>query len=667
MLVASLPKTTFENFSLAVMAKFDEMSKGELFVTDCSKDELWELYLKSFPEGSNPMYKERTEHDCNCCKQFIRNIGNVVAIKDGKMVSVWDVDVQHPYDIVADELKAATTSKPIRSIFRSKESRYGKLETLVLEGGVTKGWHHFEGKVSTKHQTGSPGEQQGEYKSAVDVFLRGLEELDPAALTIVSELIMDNMIYRGAEFKEVITAFRGLQVRYNNSQDKELFVWDNAKKKGARIRNSTIGTLLQDLSSGVEVDKAVKSFEAKVAPANYKRPKALISPRMVKDAMKLIEKEGLEGVLQRRYAKISDVSVNNVLFVNNDTQLQMKGGIEGLLMEEVSTTTPSLDQAESITADDFLSNVVPKSTSIEILLQNSMLGNFVSITAANIPGGGLFKWDNDFAWSYDGGVADSIKQRVKKAGGNVAARVRTSLAWYNTDDLDIWVFEPNGNKIHYGNKCGKLDVDMNAGGRKSRTPVENVCWNNHMQDGTYSVVVHNYCKREDQDLGFEVEFEADNISRNYTYHKGVRNNEKISVFSFEVVDNKVVSATIIDSGVEEGSAQQDKWGVTTESLVRVNTLMLSPNHWDDNEEGNKHWFFILDKCNNPNSTRGIYNEFLKPKFEKHRKVFEILGDKTKCPPQEEQLSGVGFSSTRKDKVTVLAKGPKLNKVYTIVF
>lgn len=667
MSVASLPKTTFENFSLAVMAKFDEMSKGELFVTDCSKDELWELYLKSFPDGSNPMYKERTEHDCNCCKQFIRNIGNVVAIKDGKMVSVWDVDVQHPYDVVADELKAAATSKPIRSIFRSKEYRYGKLETLVLEGCVTKEWHHFEGQVSTKHRTGSPGEQQGEYKSAVDVFLRGLEELDPAALTIVSELIADNMIYRGAEFKEVITAFRGLQVQYSNSQDKELFVWDNAKKKGARIRNSAIGTLLQDLSSGVGVDKAVKSFEAKVAPANYKRPKALISPRMVKDAMKLIEKEGLEGVLQRRYAKISDVSVNNVLFVNNDTQLRMKGGIEGLLMEEVSTTTPSLDQAEAITADAFLSNVVPKSTSIEILLQNSMLGNFVSITAANIPGGGLFKWDNDFAWSYDGGVADSIKQRVKKAGGNVTARVRTSLAWYNTDDLDIWVYEPNGNKIHYGNKCGKLDIDMNAGGRKSRTPVENVCWNNRMQDGTYCVVVHNYCKREDQDFGFEVEFEADNISRNFTYHKDVRNNEQISVFSFEVVDNKVVSATIIDSGVEEGSAQQDKWGVTTESLVKVNTLMLSPNHWDDNEEGNKHWFFILDKCNNPDSTRGIYNEFLKPKFEKHRKVFEILGDKTKCPPQEEQLSGVGFSSTRKDKVTVLVKGPKLNKVYTIVF
>ena len=55
-----------------------------------------------------------------------------------------------------------------------------------------------------------------------------------------------------------------------------------------RIRNTAIGTLLTDLSDGTPLEIAVKAFEAKVAPTNYKRTTALITPGMVKEAMKTI-------------------------------------------------------------------------------------------------------------------------------------------------------------------------------------------------------------------------------------------------------------------------------------------------------------------------------------------------------------------------------------------
>lgn len=63
--------------------------------------------------------------------------------------------------------------------------------------------------------------------------------------------------------------------------------------------------------------------------------------------------------------------------------------------------------------------------------------------------------------------------------------------------------------------------------------------------------------------------------------------------------------------------------------------------------------FMLDGCKNPEEVRGFYNEFLNPKLEKHRKVFEVLGSKLKCKPTDNQLSGVGFTTGRKDSVTVL--------------
>ncbi len=87
-------------------------------------------------------------------------------------------------------------------------------------------------------------------------------------------------------------------------------------------------------------------------------------------------------------------------------------------------------------------------------------------------------------------------------------------------------------------------------------------------------------------------------------------------------------------------------GLTTNQLVPVNSIILSPNHWNGKAIGNKHWFFILKGAKNPEPVRGFYNEFLNPALEKHRKVFEVLADKIKAPVEDDQMSGIGVSSTR---------------------
>lgn len=66
-------------------------------------------------------------------------------------------------------------------------------------------------------------------------------------------------------------------------------------------------------------------------------------------------------------------------------------------------------------------------------------------------------------------------------------------------------------------------------------------------------------------------------------------------------------------------------------------------------------------------TRGIYNEFLRNDLDKRRKVFEVLGNRTKCPVSTEQLSGLGFSSTQRNTLTVRVKGTGLQATYNINF
>lgn len=655
----------FKNFAKLINEQFVSMQTDELYVVDIGDTDIFEFYLDAFPEGTNPIYRVRTEHDGSIDKHFIRRIGNVVAIRDGAMVSVWDVvSAEAPYDVVSQRMSELIKSLPIKNVFRTRENSYGNEETIeLIEGNQTKKWFHLHtGQIAERYRTQDVEAVCGQIASVAGVFRRGLDELSLSAMTDVKELIQANTLYRGEEHLESLKRFIALKAVYDQpeltAQERDLFMWSNTGDRNARFRNTVIGTLVQDLSEGVDLERAVKGFETKVAPTNYKRPTALITPRMVEDAMTKIRDLDLEPALERRFAQLSDVSVNNVLFVDNSVQGTMRGGVQDLLMSEAKPTTPARNiKATPIGIDDFMSNILPGLSTIDVSLKNGHTGNFMSLTApVRDDVQPLFKWSNNFAWSYDGNITDSIREKVKRAGGNVDATLRVSLAWFNRDDLDIHVQEPSGRLISFSNKCGILDVDMNAGGPSSREPVENMQWNGRVPDGEYRVAVNQYSKRESVDVGFVLEVEFDGNTQTFSHEKSIPHGRTIDSLRLMVRNGVLVDVKTNSPGVVSGSSSVEKWGVHTEQFVPVNTIMFSPNHWDDNATGNKHWFFILKDCVNPDRTRGIYNEFLKPELEQHRKVFEILGDKTKCEVTDNQLSGVGFSSTKREKLTVIADG-----------
>lgn len=661
----------FTKLQEPLAAQIADMATDELFVVDIDGNELWELYLDSFPAGTNDIFRVRTLHDCSADKNFVRNMGNVVSFRDGKLRTIWDVDTIEPYDVVTAVLAARVREGTVTGVFRTNQPTYGSKKSRALIDGVAHTFDHFHVKLPSKYVRSDAATVASKMNTAAQVFERGLEELELSAVDTVLELIADKALYRGEEHLKAVKEFRARKEEYRKINDpttRAAFVWENLDSPAARFRNTVIGTLVQDLSEGKELERAVKSFEDKVAPHNYKRPKALITARMVKDASEKLEELGMSDAVHRRFARIEDVSVNDVLFVNGKVAPLMKDGIEGLLSGDVKKKTVNIDAATPISMEGFMDTVVPKSKSIELLVENRHVGNFASLTAPQSEDtGGLFQWDNDFAWAYDGDVADSVKERVKRAGGTVDGRLRVSLGWYNSDDLDVHAHEPDGNHIYYGQRRSRgeradvLDVDMNAGGNTNATdPVENLCWNTRLQDGVYKIDVNQYSKRNSSNVGFELEVEFEGHTWGFSYDKMVTGT--VRSLNITVKNDKVVDVTA-SKVLTADSRTVEKWGVSTNTLVPVDTLMLSPNHWGENEVGNKHWFFILQGCKNPSEARGMYNEFLSPELTPHRKVFEVLGGKTKCPVAEEQLSGLGFSSTRKDKATVVAD----NRAYSIEF
>jgi len=662
----------FKPFAQAIHERYTDMSQQELYVTVQDKDALWGAYLAGFPAGSDPIYKTHTEHTCSCCRHFVKNLGNVVSIVNGKVQSIWSVPgLESPYKEVAAYMDAFVTSAAISDLFRSSERAYGAQQTKqLLEGGTVKVWNHFYGSVAARHFSPTPDAVTGAMRTTVQVLERGLTELDLDQIGVVLELIDSNALYRGAEHREAVSSFQNLQQAYRKvkSGQRATMLWTAAQLPVARFRNTVIGTLVQDLSEGVPLERAVASFETKVAPTNYKRTTALVTPKMIEAAMITIDQLGLEPALQRRFAKLSDVSVNNVLWVNSESKARMVGGLENLLLKSVKPSAVKPTATQDITIHDFMSSVLPTATSIDMLVQGKHQGNFVSLTAPiHSDSPHLFKWSNDFGWSYDGNITDAIKERVKAAGGSVEGDVCCRLAWDSRDDLDLHMYEPDTSHIYYGvrrrpsHNGGILDVDANGADGQRDDPVENIYYADKrtMRPGTYSLVVHKFSGSSPA-VPFTVQIEIEGVMVSMHHEKGPRTGERIEVATLTVDANKNIT---LKSNFPTEEVSQEKWGVQTQTFTKVQTVMYSPNYWDENAVGNKHWMFMLEGCKNPAPTRGIYNEFLRSDLEQHRKVFELVGARTQCEPVDDQLSGLGFSSTKADTVVLRVN----NRLYNVSF
>ena len=93
----------------------------------------------------------------------------------------------------------------------------------------------------------------------------------------------------------------------------------------------------------------------------------------------------------------------------------------------------------------------------------------------------------------DAAAVSMIQKRVGREGGR-KGEVQFSLVWANTNDVDLHVISPSGERIshdHRRSQChGALDVDMNVE-PESDEPVENVRWLlNQAPPGRYTVIIN---------------------------------------------------------------------------------------------------------------------------------------------------------------------------------
>ena len=702
-------ESDFEKFREALTKRFAALEEkyNVCFMVDINQDiNLADLYLESIPEEINYIYRKCRVYDCNACKHFIKQAGRVVFInKNFQKESIWrnlDIEDDNYFKSVAEKMADVVEAGNITSVgffqdfdigtefsFEYDEENKKSIQHYHLHHRLKDesalNFHIYRNKSNAKNYstpfTESTELAQAEIRDRKSVFLRMMEEFNVDMLHETIELIEAKQFYRGNDHHvEMINQLIAYLDQYNkltNIETKNNFGWMVAFKETdelCKLRNTSIGTFLTDICTGVSFEDAYQSYLKKVDPMNYKRIKTLYSKRDLEEGKKALINEGYIDSLERRFANIEDISINDVIWVNMYSSKKMKNSTNNAVIDNIFSNMdyrlPDVDVSKidklncrRINIQDFIRDIVPNANNIQILFDSTLKKNLVSLIAPKNPDSkSLFKWDNSFSWSYSGNITDSIiKEEVKKSGGITDSFLRFSIMWNDTitfDDSDLdahCIINPydiknyRSEEIMFSNKrsratSGFLDIDITHP-KKDERAVENIAFTDEgkMIDGTYSFFVHQYFNRGNS-CGFKAEIEMpDGNIYTYEYNKGIDTKNKVLVADVDIKDGVCTIKHHLDP---VGCKTETEWNISTNKFIEVNVITLSPNYWGDNHVGNKHYFFMLDGCISDESPNAFYNEFIKDELvNKHRKFINALGNQLKIESCEEQLSGLGFCDT----------------------
>lgn len=664
---------------------------AQLYVVDGDKEILWNLYLDTIPLEFNGIFREKRQHDCSCCRHLIKDFGLTIAIKNGEKITAFGFQSGDPeYQPSLDAMDAYIKSCSIKDVFITKFDSFGTPFTRELDKttGKLRTWNHLNISIPSKFKNDSSDTIETIKAAARDkrnVFKRTLDEIPPQTVEIILELIDQGSIYRAEERKADLKALLIEQKKYVEivgEEAKDLHCWEAAATVStaiAKIRSHAIGTLLINVASGMDLEIALKKYEAIMAPTNYKRPNPIITAKQVEDAQRKIISLGYLESLPRRRAVIDDITINNVLFADRDSVKKMSGDIFADLKKDISVAPKNFDKVEEVHIDKFLSDILPKASKLEILFENRLVPNLVSLIApVDKSAPSILKWDNGFTWVYKNNVADSLREKVAAAGGRVDGVLRFSHTWNhvgrNASLMDLHVFMPGSTKHEDGKhndfpkgprvgwncrkdskSCGVQDVDYTAAAPEGYVPVENITFPsmNKLTEGKYVFKIHNWSLRQPTTSGFKAEIEFDGQVFTYEVSRPLANKEWITVAEATLKNGKFT----IEHKLSHAAAAIDVWGIKSNQFIPVTVCSYSPNYWDENTgNGNRHYMFMLKDCISDEEPNGFFNEFLKEELMAHKRVFEVLGGKMKVPPSPDQLSGLGFSSTLRNSMVCKVTG-----------
>lgn len=618
----------YPEFEIAVRKRFEKFVSNGALLFSTNADDIFETYLENLPKEAQAHYV------CNSCKSFFTRYGNLVTIDpQGNMESVlWNhEDVPSFFKKSVKALEELVLASSVKKMFISDEKTLGH--------PVTGSWTHLSVTLPISYVNKSrlltASQLMAEKVEDYKMLMRAVVEFNSTTVDKALALIKSETMYRSDRVLGIAEWFKNvieLRASVSGIAKKTNVTWlavASAPNGYTHIKSSMIGTLLEDIQSGLNAELVASRFAEKMNPANYMRSQTAPTQGGIYEAEKIIQKLGLENSLSRRYATLEELPESELIWKERKFEPKKSdkpAGIFAHLAPKQNVEDPMMLPQTIMTFDKFSRTVLPTADKIEAMISNPE--RFMAlVTAEDNTAENILQWGNPFSWYYHGGADAEMKRRVEEAGGRHEDNtIRVSLMWEGLTDLDLHCVNPRGQHLYYHSKRdsygGYLDLDMNGLDRESSTPVENMRWGSNAPEGKYKFYVVNYSERVNRQEGTPFVAELEVNGRIYKYHgKPLRDGKQETVFEFDFSKSQGAS-------ISSASTNSDDWGVRNNSFVKVNAIIPSPNLWGEDKapQAGNHTFFLLDgvKDTSEGKGRGFFNEMLKGELRQIRKTLEAF-------------------------------------------
>lgn len=370
------------------------IQENVLFTTDA--DNLWEIYLDSFPED------QRQHHNCHACRRFIQTYGSITSIDEN--------GVSHPLlweESDADPNTAGAIYRMCKAVERAKVTGVFLSSEPVWGQHVTGVWRHlsvenpkvFKHPLYAAHQVAA--EKKTEYATVSKCLSEfTIEQLEEAVRILEADALdRTEKVLGQAVWLRDLKNFTG---RGNIFRNKIWLAVATAPSGFCHPRASMISTLLDDLAAGLPFGTISERWQKKMHPLRYQRPTAPPKDGAIRQAEEVVAKLGTAGSLARRFALLAELPVRLWTPAPAAPMVAPTGGVFARLRPSTASPAVTLPEQRQ-TWEKFAATVLPTADRIEYHVPLTSQNYVVLTTAVNEDAPPIFQWDsleqrNPFAW-----------------------------------------------------------------------------------------------------------------------------------------------------------------------------------------------------------------------------------------------------------------------------
>lgn len=358
----------------------------------------FDIWLSGF-EG-----QERQFHNCHACRSFINHYGVLaVILPDGELESpIWHVED-------APSLYYESVSLMHRAVRRGIVLRPFRHQKPVLGIAETGKWRHMSLSLPRVHlhtRADLTSEQwAAEKRQDFENVSRALTEFSLGNLESVVVLLEGDQLYRGEKLLGAAKWLRDLKKEVADAGGvgrlmgrSHNIIWRAVADAPAGFchpRSGMLGTLLDDIATGLSFSMVAERFKKKMHPLAYQRPQAPPSEGTIKQAEALFAKLGLTtSDLERRYAHIEEIEA---FWRPREDRPLLPVGVFSELLKQPRPPAFVVDTPKHITWVKFVRDALLSADNIELLVPAR--GPFATfVTAAHEGAQPLFQWNSPFSW-----------------------------------------------------------------------------------------------------------------------------------------------------------------------------------------------------------------------------------------------------------------------------